>query len=260
MSISQDVSNAIRTGVLVIAGSVLASVVMVAIWIQALQEITPIDVLIMAAIMPMLIAPVFCYFVLKDHIRAARLARENYRLAHMDELTGLPNRRAFFDGVREMRSRASGSGRRFFCALADVDDFKAVNDRWGHDVGDIVLRDLAETLNTHAPDECLIARLGGEEFAIAGIFSSEVEAVRAFRRLVEVVGASPVYTREGDLPVTISLGYCEGARPSEISTLLSRADKALYAAKRAGKNRALGFSRPYIAIDSGASLLTRRAG
>ena len=59
MSISQDVSNAIRTGVLVIAGSVLASVVMVAIWIQALPEITPIDVLIMAAIMPMLIAPVF---------------------------------------------------------------------------------------------------------------------------------------------------------------------------------------------------------
>ena len=74
MSISQDVSNAIRTGVLVIAGSVLASVVMVAIWIQALPEITPIDVLIMAAIMPMLIAPVFCYFVLKDHIRAARLS------------------------------------------------------------------------------------------------------------------------------------------------------------------------------------------
>ena len=260
MTISKEVRRAIGFGVLITLGAIVLAVVPVIAWLAMDPVTTRSDTLLRAILLPLLIAPICSFFILRADMRSRDLARENHRLAYLDELTGLPNRRAFFDGVREMRSRASGSGRRFFCALADVDDFKAVNDRWGHDAGDIVLRDLAETLNTHAPDECLIARLGGEEFAIAGIFSSEVEAVRAFRRLVEVVGASPVYTREGDLPVTISLGYCEGARPSEISTLLSRADKALYAAKRAGKNRALGFARPYIAIDSGAPLLTRRAG
>lgn len=244
MSISQDVSNAIRTGVLVIAGSVLASVVMVAIWIQALPEITPIDVLIMAAIMPMLIAPVFCYFVLKDHIRAARLARENYRLAHMDELTGLPNRRAFFEAARQIQARAGFVGHHFYCAIADVDNFKRVNDQLGHEAGDQVLREIAATLNAKAPVDSIVARLGGEEFSMAGMFPSEADAARAFRALVAVVDRSPILTPDGPLPVTISLGYCEGSRTTELSSILSQADRALYAAKRGGKNRALDFNHP----------------
>jgi len=260
MTKSEELRRAIGFGVLITLGAIVLAVVPAVVWLALDPVTTKSDSILRAILLPILIAPICSFFILRADMRSRHLARENYRLAYLDELTGLPNRRAFFDGVRDMRARAGGEGSHFFCALADVDDFKSVNDRWGHDVGDIVLKDLAETLNAHAPSDCFIARLGGEEFAIAGIFPSEVEAIRTFRRLVAVVAASPVYTRNGDLPITISLGFCEGARPSEISTLLSRADKALYAAKRAGKNRAVGFARPYIAADNGGRRLNRRAG
>jgi len=250
MSISQDVLDAIRTGVLVVAGSVLASVVIVAIWLQTQTTIEPINVLIMAASLPTLIAPAFCYFILRDHIRAARLARENYRLAHMDELTGLPNRRAFFEAARQIQARAAFVGHHFYCAIADVDNFKRVNDQLGHEAGDQVLREIAATLNAKAPVDSVVARLGGEEFSMAGMFATEAEAARAFRALVAVIDCKPVLTPDGPLPVTISLGYCEGGRTTELSSILSQADRALYAAKRNGKNRALNFRRPASATDS----------
>ena len=241
---SRDVMRALCTGLLITFGSVLASIVVVGIWVQAQTDIQRSDVLLMALILPMTIAPGVCLFILRDRMRTERLARENYRLAHMDELTGLPNRRAYFDAARQLQARAGFVGRHFYCAIADVDNFKRVNDRWGHEVGDQVLREIAIILNTKMPEDCIAARLGGEEFVLAGMFASQEEADSAFRLLVTLIANRPVETESGPLAITISLGYCEGQRTSELSSLLSLADRALYAAKRFGKNRAVDFASP----------------
>ena len=241
---SGDIRNAVRMGVLITVGSILASGLFVSAWLQLAPRVGAADIIFMAFLLPALIAPVVSFFVLRDRLRAERFARANYRLAHMDELTGLPNRRAFFDAAAQLQARAGFLGKCFFVGIADVDNFKRVNDQWGHEVGDQVLREMAALLNTHAPEDCIVARLGGEEFALAGIFPSDAAATLAFCHLVALVESHPVPTVDGALAVTISLGYCEGARTSDLSALLSRADKALYAAKRSGKNRAVSYHRP----------------
>lgn len=238
---------AVRLGAAVTLLVICLVVTPVWLWIQAFGVIDGPTAIAFAVILPLIITPSLSFIMLRTRLKVYRLVNENHRIAHMDELTGLPNRRAFFDGARQLQARAEFSGRHFFCAIADIDDFKRVNDTKGHDIGDQVLREIALTLNSRAPDDCVIARVGGEEFALAGIFATPADATRAFRRLVMHIAAEPVHTQDGALPITISLGFCEGGHTTETSVLLSRADKALYAAKHAGKNRATDFAhRPTV--------------
>tara|TARA_R110000764_G_C10939730_1_gene375955 strand:+ start:286 stop:1041 length:756 start_codon:yes stop_codon:yes gene_type:complete len=237
----RNIAWAVRLGASVTLLVLLCVVTPVYLWIRAHGEIDGTAALTFAIVLPLTITPTLSVIMLRTRLKVYRLAEENFRIAHMDELTGLPNRRAFFEGARQLQARADFTQRLFFCAIADVDDFKRVNDTRGHDVGDHVLREIAALLNTRAPDDCIVARLGGEEFALAGIFASEAEASEAFDRLVAQVAAASVQIEGGRLSVTISLGYCRGHRLNEISTLLSRADRALYVAKNFGKNRVMSY-------------------
>jgi diguanylate cyclase (GGDEF)-like protein len=240
----RNIAWAIRLGVLVTLLVLMCVVTPVYLWIQAYGSISGPAAMAFATILPLIICPTLSFIMLRTRLRIYRLAEQNYKIAHKDELTGLPNRRAFFEAARQLQTRAHFVGRPFFCAIADIDNFKRVNDSHGHDVGDHVLREIAVRLNAKVPEDCLVARLGGEEFSIAGMFSSEVVAYRALGRLVRDVAAEPIQTPIGELTVTISLGYCKDHYSREISTLLSRADKGLYAAKRFGKNRAMSFDHP----------------
>lgn len=244
MTISKEVRRAIGFGVLITLGAIVLAVVPVIAWLAMDPVTTRSDTLLRAILLPLLIAPICSFFILRADMRSRDLARENHRLAYLDELTGLPNRRAFFEAARQIQARAGFVGHHFYCAIADVDNFKRVNDQLGHEAGDQVLREIAATLNAKAPVDSIVARLGGEEFSMAGMFPSEADAARAFRALVAVVDRTPILTPDGPLPVTISLGYCEGSRTTELSSILSQADRALYAAKRGGKNRALDFNHP----------------
>jgi diguanylate cyclase (GGDEF)-like protein len=240
----RDIAWAVRVGTLVTLLVLMSVVTPVYLWIQTFGHISNQAAMAFAAILPLIMCPTLSFIMLRTRLKVYRLAEENFRIAHKDELTGLPNRRAFFEAARQLQSRAQFVGRPFFCAIADIDDFKRVNDSKGHDVGDHVLREIAVALNAKAPEDCVVARLGGEEFAIAGMFATEIEAYRALGRLVRDVAAAPVQTPAGPITVTISLGYCQDKDSREISTLLSRADKGLYAAKRFGKNRAMSFDHP----------------
>jgi diguanylate cyclase (GGDEF)-like protein/PAS domain S-box-containing protein len=156
------------------------------------------------------------------------------KLAVTDELTGLRNRRAFEERLAMEFSMARRRERELSVLLLDVDDFKKVNDRWGHAAGDEVLRRLAAILQTTVRLPDLPARYGGEEFVVLLPESGQESALGLARRVMERVASEPWE----NAPLTISIGM---AALNDSTTngyqLVERADGALYAAKRAGKNR-----------------------
>ena len=155
-----------------------------------------------------------------------------YQAEH-DELTGLLNRRAWF-----ARAQAQGHGT---MAIFDIDNFKSINDRLGHPVGDAVLQEVARRLREVLPVDVLLGRLGGEEFA-AAFPEAENVAVARCRRALEEIAMSPVRHGGAAVSVTLSAGVAAWARDGEradgLQTTYELADRMLYEAKRSGRNRA----------------------
>lgn len=160
--------------------------------------------------------------------------------SNTDALTGLANRRALDAFLRATCMAASGSGEPLSILLVDIDHFKRFNDGFGHLVGDQVLRLIARTAQDNVRASDLVARYGGEEFmAVLPSASSELcseIAERIRRRLAEsqLVRRS---TGEKLPPVTVSIGVAQFIVGEPIEALIARCDQALYAAKRAGRNR-----------------------
>lgn len=158
------------------------------------------------------------------------------RLALTDSLTGLSNRRHFFDrGAQELR-RAARYDRPLAMLMLDIDHFKAVNDRYGHEAGDTVLRDLAQRLRGALRDSDLVGRIGGEEFAALLPETTAEEAVVLAERLRAAVAEAPLGP---GLAITASLGVAAAVPAEEegVDPVLRRADAALYRAKAAGRNQ-----------------------
>ena len=161
------------------------------------------------------------------------------RVAHSDPLTGLPNRRAILLRFQEEVSRAVRHEQRFALALFDLDHFKAVNDRYGHAMGDEVLKGAAAALASAKRSEDVLARLGGEEFLVLLSSQQSIEgAVEAAERLREAVASIEMRAGDGALKLTTSAGvalYPDDGR--DWDALLGAADRRLYTAKDSGRNR-----------------------
>ncbi|MCO7513937.1 GGDEF domain-containing protein [Pseudomonas guariconensis] len=154
--------------------------------------------------------------------------------AYVDALTELPNRRAFMLRVeRQLRLAAPGQ----FLAMIDIDNFKQVNDRFGHDIGDEVLKRVAGHIRV-SMDGYAFARLGGEEFAI---FFEGLDQQGAERQVAAL--CQRVREDLGGHPVTVSIGLTPVDSGDTLSMALVRADQALYQAKRSGKDRFVAFSK-----------------
>jgi diguanylate cyclase (GGDEF)-like protein len=240
LSMTTSLRKAILTGALITAGSVLASFLPTWIWLQIDPVVDHSSVYISCIGLPMIIAPTCSFFVLRAQMRAERLALANHRLANSDELTGLPNRRAFFTAAEQLQGRAALGEGILACGIADIDNFKRVNDEHGHAAGDNILKSVGGAMRAMEPEGGVMARLGGEEFAAAGLFATEADARHYFQDLVRALGGEGCVHGGHRLRVTISLGYCLAREGDTVSALLSRADQALYRAKAAGKNRAVG--------------------
>ncbi|HZY63650.1 MAG TPA: diguanylate cyclase [Edaphobacter sp.] len=173
------------------------------------------------------------------------------KLAVTDELTGLRNRRAFEERLVMEFSMARRRRRELSVLLLDVDDFKKVNDQWGHAAGDEVLRRLGAILRTTCRLPDLPARYGGEEFVILLPESGEKSALGLARRIMERVAHEPWE----NAPLTISIGMA-AMNDSVVNgyQLVEMADEALYAAKRAGKNRVM-VHQGAIGIGTAAAIL-----
>lgn len=172
--------------------------------------------------------------------RARMTVEDRLRLAHVDPLTGLHNRRYAMPRLAAIADRGRTSAQPFAVMVVDLDRFKLVNDCFGHAAGDAVLVEVSRRLRGFCIDSGLLARIGGEEFLLVlpGIDGAEAEQRAA--ALCHAVEASPVRLADGtEIPVTVSVGLAIGrpARNEEPEVVMDRADRALLKSKSAGRNQ-----------------------
>ncbi|HET9689911.1 MAG TPA: GGDEF domain-containing protein [Acidimicrobiales bacterium] len=178
-------------------------------------------------------------------LSAVAVLTERERQAGVDPLTGLANRRQFDATLAREVAIATRRAEPLTLALVDVDHFKRVNDRNGHLAGDAVLRRLAEVLGEESRDTDLVARYGGEEFVLVLPSCSSVGALRVLRRIDASIAADAALAG-----VTVSSGVATlGEHAADGTGLVAAADEALYASKRAGRNRATVASRRRVPLE-----------
>lgn len=163
--------------------------------------------------------------------------RRQEELTHKDELTGLYNRRAFNGRLKEEVDRSRRSKAPLAMIMLDLDDFKSVNDDFGHLVGDRLLQKTAKVILNSVRLYDFTARFGGEEFAVICPETNLAEAVLAAERIREAMSKTNLAVKGRKLKVTTSLGVTVLRRNDEIRDFLERVDKLLYRAKQQGKNR-----------------------
>jgi diguanylate cyclase (GGDEF)-like protein len=168
-------------------------------------------------------------------------------LALTDSLTGLPNRRAIEDWAARQLSGAARYGFSFWVALADLDHFKTVNDTYGHDAGDTVLKSFSHILKSKSRRSDICGRIGGEEFLFVLTHATKEDAKRVIDCVRAELEATKFNFNGNSLTVTTSFGLVgfAGTRAPEFSQLVAQADLALYSAKRLGRNRVeVGEAQP----------------
>jgi len=167
-------------------------------------------------------------------------------VAYHDFLTGLVNRHAMSDRVGEEFSRSARSGAPFSLILADIDNFKNINDTMGHDTGDAVLAHVARRLRKNIRQEDVAARWGGEEFLILATACPLEKGVVLAEKLRSVVGGKPIRVGEDALHVTMTFGVAAYTPGKTFDDLLKDVDQRLYVGKRGGRNRVVSDTCPPI--------------
>lgn len=157
--------------------------------------------------------------------------------AEIDFLTGLVNRRRFERAILEMINEYQTRGYPFSLILMDVDNFKQINDTYGHPVGDHILKEIALILKTFLRANNVSARIGGEEFAILVPGATAREGEIVAERLRNAINNRTFNTPDNEIKVTASFGVTGVRKDDTLDTIFARVDKALYQAKNSGKNR-----------------------
>lgn len=217
-----------------------AIMLVVSLWTNT----TPLLNFINAAALALLVAPPIYWLVLRplqrEHeklLRAESNVEALSRFAITDPLTQIMNRRGITVGLLDAMAQAERYATPLTVAMVDVDFFKKVNDSHGHEAGDKVLKEVAAILTDalRMPDK--VGRYGGEEFLIIFPHTTLVQARKIADRIRVSVSKWEFDTGSKKLNLTISLGVVQYAKGEDLEQLLSRADKAMYAAKHGGRNR-----------------------
>ncbi|MEL7488994.1 MAG: GGDEF domain-containing protein, partial [Pseudomonadota bacterium] len=176
-----------------------------------------------------------------DEVATLRHNVENIqREAMLDPLTGIKNRKTFDATIRDKFVEARKQGTPLTLVLADIDHFKSFNDQWGHQTGDQVLRLVAEVMNANVKGKDVLARFGGEEFAVILPETSLANAAMLANRIRRAVEARRLKKRRTgeDLGViTMSMGVALATPNDDVENFIERADQCLYLAKGRGRNQ-----------------------
>ena len=179
--------------------------------------------------------------VITDDAEIERIRQERDQMADRamkDYLTGLPNRPFLERHVDTLTQVGDGPGEVFSVAVLDIDHFKRVNDTHGHEAGDMVIQWLAATVSSCLREGDVVARIGGEEFVVVLRNAVDAEARRVMERIRERVRGGTIRVRDDlQLQITISIGLSEHANAETYAEVFRRADRALYEAKRSGRDR-----------------------
>ena len=178
------------------------------------------------------------YARLRAAERIIEMQRELIRLATIDPLTGLCNRRGFFELAMEAYARSAPPKGNLSAIILDIDNFKQINDSYGHEKGDEALCTCARATLLK---EAVVGRLGGDEFALLLENRTLPQAIEAGESLRARLAERPFDTGKGLITLTWSIGVGEGRHGYTVDQILARADAALYAAKLGGRNRVAGI-------------------
>lgn len=168
---------------------------------------------------------------------AVKMQRALRELIEQDSLTGLYNRRYGNQRINKIKNRAEQSGALFCVVIGDIDYFKRVNDSYGHEGGDVVLKKIALVLKECMLGKGTAVRWGGEEFLLLFEQSGLEETQMAVREILDRVRAAVVEYNGSQIQVTMTFGIAEGSTAEETDEIIRRADDKLYAGKAAGRNR-----------------------
>jgi diguanylate cyclase (GGDEF)-like protein len=174
---------------------------------------------------------------------SAQIERETIfrQLAHTDALTGVYNRRYFFDLAEKVINQSVLQNQTFSMLMLDIDYFKDINDKFGHASGDQAIQQVAHICSKILREDDILGRLGGEEFALL-LMNADLEAASAVaERLRQRVADTKVPVQTDYIRMTISIGVAETLAGESVHGVLKRADKALYTAKAKGRNRVEPF-------------------
>jgi diguanylate cyclase (GGDEF)-like protein len=196
----------------------------------------------LAAFLPAFAVPVTVYPLVRANRRLSLMKSELETLALTDVLTGLPNRRAFFERAERIFTRATISGSPVAAMMADIDRFKAVNDTHGHHIGDAILCAVATAMRdavaSSGATDWIVARLGGEEFAILVVGLKPSSVAQLAGRIGEAARRVEVPHGGDRISTTISVGVSLRTDAGEdVDTVLKAADDAVYVAKRSGRDQ-----------------------
>jgi len=187
----------------------------------------------------------------KDHIQmlstdvGRRVLGRREEEARTDPLTGIPNRRRFFEFVEEATKRLQRRDKPVSLLYIDIDNFKTINDTRGHDCGDVVLREISKTLRETVREADEIGRWGGEEFLVLAEDADERDATVLADKLLKTVRTLKILSPVGEpIPITVSIGIAAKTKKDDfdVLTFVNHADNAMYRAKRTGKDRAVPFT------------------
>jgi diguanylate cyclase len=241
IGLPKGVAEAVITGL-----SVLVSVSITGTWVwwRGAPDWTMLEALMLAALTPLLIASVVAA-VLMYLLRELDAARQTaHTLAHTDPLTGCANRRRWMEVAQRQWQRHQTGAVAMSVVLIDLDDFKRINDQFGHDAGDSVLCAAARAIEHALRPNDLLARWGGEEFVALLAGAAEPHAADAAERVrAAIASADPAAAQATPGPaepapsVTASIGVASSRSGESLDQLINRADSAMYEAKRTGKNR-----------------------
>ena len=224
------------TAILTLASIVLSVLITSAHGLLSTGEVGTSGLLI-AIVVPALVAPLFGGLTLRLAYQLGAAEERLLRIAVRDELTDGFNRRHFFEAATLEFARAKRYHDVFSVIIFDLDDFKSVNDTYGHLAGDHALRVISRICMDNIRQVDIFARYGGEEFALLLPNTDQARTKEIAERLREMIGAAPISFNQHQFHVTISLGFdtFDDTLP-DMDALLIRADEALYEAKRRGKN------------------------
>ncbi|MEM8724239.1 MAG: GGDEF domain-containing protein [Pseudomonadota bacterium] len=175
-------------------------------------------------------------FALVATIIADNMQKERNE-ASLDPLSGLPTRRAFERDAKELHARAVAEQRRASLIVADIDHFKRINDTWGHSTGDRVIKQFADMLSAKIRPSDAIGRIGGEEFCLVVWDCDAIQAAALANRVRSSTLELSARENDEDVRVSASFGVAVFDRTDSYTDVFKRADEALYAAKKSGRNR-----------------------
>ncbi|MDH5379065.1 MAG: diguanylate cyclase, partial [Gammaproteobacteria bacterium] len=182
--------------------------------------------------------------VMLDITERKQLEIELEKLASSDSLTGAANRRSYVEQSESELQRARRTRKPVSVLYIDVDHFKSINDEFGHGAGDEVLITLVSEIRKILRDHDILARTGGEEFAITLPETSQLEAKQVASRILNVVRALRIKVAKKEIKFTVSIGFTECDPDSEsFEDAMYRADEALYDAKNAGRNTIMEYTK-----------------